>query len=133
MRVYLGGKSGNYFIMCRDFSEIFEFDSFGMQIGQQGAVSSCDNWQEVDFISVVSQTGDSCEILYDDYKSKISVNMIKVVERLRKYGHYLITLFTIPHKDEFGRFTQVIAIYQKGSINNKIVKSLFPEALWSKL
>lgn len=133
MKVYYGNKGSEFYIMCVDFQEIYVFDMFGNLSSVNGLVSSCDNWQEVDFFSYVGVSLKECEVLYNGYKTKLDIPLFNAIKPLRDKGGYLGTLFNVPHEDDIGRYNQILLLYPKGTISNKFVVNLYPNKTWSKL
>lgn len=133
MKVYYGNKGSEYYIMCRDFNEIYVFDMFGNLCGTNGCVDSCNNWQLVDFLSFVGIGNNNCELLYNGYKAELNMNIFLAIKPFRDYGKFLGTIFNVPHEDDLGRYSQIIFVFPKGTITANIINNQFPKRLWNKL
>ena len=127
MKVYLGNKGRNYFIMGVEgaYREVYAFNMFGNLESTTGGVSSCDNWREVEYISLVGQ-GNYCEILCSSRKNRVNENMMSCVANIRGMGGYIGTIFSVPHEDELGRYNQILFVYDKGVDTLSLIKSKIP-------
>lgn len=133
MKVYYGSKGSEFFIMCADFKEIYAFDTFGNLSRVNGIVDSCNNWQEVDFLSFVGIGTNNCELLYNGYKSELGIPLLEGIKPFRLRGGYLGTLFNVPHEDNQGRFTQIVIVFPTGFLCDNYINNLFPNRNWIKL
>lgn len=133
MKVYYGNKGSEFFIMCRDFEEVYVFDMFGNLCRTNGCIDSCNNWQLVDFLSFVSLGVNNCELLFNGYKAELKISLFEAIKPFRSYGKFLGTVFNVPHEDSEGRFTQVIFVYPKGTLKAEMINNQFPNRLWNKL
>lgn len=133
MKVYYGNKGSEFFIMCNEFNEIYVFDMFGNLCRVNGTIDSCNNWQEVDFLSYVGIGTKNCEVLFNGYKTELGIPIFDALSVFRGKGGYLGTMFNVPHEDEVGRFNQIILVYPKGTLSAKMVNNEYSNRLWKKL
>lgn len=133
MKVFFGCKGSSYYIMCKDFNEVYSFDTFGNMLSDKGGVSSCDNWQEVDIVSLVGVGSGSCEILCNDVKAVLTDPIMSNVATLRKMGGYLGTIFNVPHLDDKGKFNQILFVFKKGDMPKEKISKIFPNRVWNRL
>lgn len=133
MKVYYGNKGSEFFIMCMETKEIYVFDMFGTLCRVNGTIDSCNNWQEVDFLSFVSTGVNSCELLYNGYTTSLNTPILEAIKPYRLVGNYMGTIFNVPHEDSEGRFSQLLMVFKKGVITNRIIISQYPNNYWNKL
>lgn len=133
MKVYYGNKGSEFFIMCNEFNEIYVFDMFGNLCRVNGTIDSCNNWQEVDFLSYVGIGTKNCEVLFNGYKTELGIPIFDALSVFRSKGGYLGTMFNVPHEDEVGRFNQIILVYPKGTLSANMVNNEYSNRLWKKL
>lgn len=134
MRVYYGNSGGQHYVMCRDFEEVYSFDTFGNLAGTKGGVSSCHSWVEVDFISIVSSTINTCEVLTNGYKCVVNKPLFEVVSNIRNHGKFLGTMFNILHSDDLGKFNHILFIYRKGVVSTSaLINAMYPNCTWNTL
>lgn len=133
MKVYYGNTGNSYHIMCTDTNEIYTFDMFGNLESTKGTIGGVYKWSEVDFISLVGTSNDSCEVLYNGYKSKLNNSLFSYMNTFRNYGKYLGTIFNIPHEDDLGRYNQVLFLYSKGTLEPAVVDKVLQVTNWTKL
>ena len=133
MKVYYGSKGSEFYIMCRDFNEIYVFDMFGTLCRVNGTIDSCSNWQEVDYLSFVNIGTRNCELLFNDYKAELGIPLLDALKPFRLMGKYLGTMFNVPHEDNGGRFTQVVIVYPKGTLSYNYIEKQFPKRYWNKI
>lgn len=119
--------------MCRDFEETCCFDMFGNIQNFNAGVSSCDNWQEVDVISLVGVGSSSCEMLYNGSKTLMDKPLMDNVSVLRKESGYIGTIFNVPHEDNLGKYSQILFVYKKGNMPKERIDRIFPNRAWNKL
>ena len=131
MKVFYGSKGSEFYIMCRDFNEVYAFDMFGTLSRVNGSIESCDNWQEVDYLSFVGIGNSNCELLFNNYKAELGVSLLDAIKPFRMGGKYLGTIFNVPHEDSDGRFTQVVFVYPKGTISYGDINNQFPNRYWN--
>lgn len=133
MKVYYGSRGSEFYIMCRDFEEIYVFDMFGTLARVNGTIDSCNNWQEVDCLSFVNVGTKDCELLFNGYKADLGMPILEAIKPFRLHGKYLGTMFNVPHEDRDGRFTQIVIVYPKGVLSYDMVNSQYPNRYWNKL
>jgi len=133
MKVYYGNKGSEFFIMCADFREVYAFDMFGNLSKVNGTIDSCNNWQQVDFLSFVSLGVKNCEVLFNGYKAELNIPILEAIQPFRVSGGYLGTMFNVPHEDSEGRFQQILMVFPRGTITSVMVNAKFPNRIWKKL
>lgn len=133
MKVFYGNRGSEFYIMCSDFREIYVFDMFGNLCRTNGTIDSCNNWQQVDFLSFINIGVKSSELLFNGYKSELNIPLFEALKPFRLNGRYLGTMFNIPHEDEEGKFQQIVLVYQKGTITSSMINNQFPKRCWKKL
>lgn len=133
MKVYYGSRGSEFYIMCRDFEEIYVFDMFGTLTRVNGTIDSCNNWQEVDYLSFVNIGTRDCELLFNGYKAELGMPILEAIKPFRLQGKYLGTIFNVPHEDSDGRFTQILIVYPKGVLSYNYINSQYPNRYWNKL
>ena len=119
--------------MCKDFKEIYSFDMFGNFLSTSGTIGSCYNWVEVDFISIVSVSVNSCEVLSNGFKTVVQKPLFEVARDIRDYGRFLGTMFNILHADDIGKFNQILFVYSKGILPKDILGKKCINCIWSPL
>ena len=133
MKVYYGIKGNSHFIMCQNSMEIYEFDSFGNLVSTLGTVSSCESWLEVDYLSFVGVGTSDCELLYKNLKARLRTPISTAIRPVRQYCNFLGTMFSIPHEDELGKFNQILFVFKKGEITDKMVFTQYPNVSWKTI
>lgn len=133
MKVYYGSKGSEFYIMCRDFEEVYVFDMFGTLSRVTGTIDSCNNWQEVDCLSFVNIGTNSCELLFNGYKAELGIPILEAIKPFRLNGKFLGTMFNVPHEDKDGRFTQIVIVYPKGTLSYDMINKQYPNRYWNKL
>lgn len=107
------------------FKEVYCFNMFGTLENPNGSISSCDNWQEVEFISLVG-VGNTCEVMCNGLKSGINSMLMNCMAKVRDRRGYVGTIFSVGHEDNIGKFNQVLFIYPKGSNITSMLVQEFP-------
>lgn len=135
MKVYYGTKGNSFYIMCigGGFREIYKFDMFGNLEAIDCSIESCNNWVEVDYLSYVGVSAKESEIMYNGIKAYLDIPLLEAIAPIRKYGKFLGTMFNVPHSDDFGRFNQILFIFDKGVITKDIVDKQYPDRVWRPL
>lgn len=131
MRVYFGSKGRNYFIMAigngtEQFKEVYSFNMFGNLENTNCSISSCDNWREVGFISLVGEDK-YCELMSNTFKGKMDDLLMLCVAKVRNRGGYIGTIFSIPHKDGDSSYNQVLFLYNTVGDCDSVVVGEFPK------
>lgn len=133
MKTYFSNKYGDYYIMCKDFDEVYSFNSFGNVVRRTGGVSSCNSWQEVGIISIVGGAFAPCEILCNGETAIIGESLVNIMCKIRDKGSYIGTVFSVPHEDDNGKFTQIIFIYPLHVNPKDIVNRIYEGVSWRKI
>ena len=133
MKVFYGSNSGNHYIICKESQEKYVFDSFGNYLNSKASINDCNNWVEVDYISIVNVGVNDCELLYSNHKAVLGIPMMVALKRLMDLGNYKETVFSIKHNDDLGVYHQVIILFPKNVSINSFIELLFPNKLWTPL
>lgn len=132
METMYGCKGSELFIMDVTNKQVYAFNNFGCLSNTKGLISSCNNWQKVDVISLVGE-GNTCELLFDGFKCKLNSSIMSNVAKLRKTSGYIGTVLMISHEDEFGKYNQILFVYKKGIMSKEKVSQILGCSGWITL
>lgn len=117
MKVKHGVSSGNHCIFCEDgkYTKYVIFDKLGRVLKNNKMLLSRFNFEDVDFISFVSNDSRYCDVLINGSRYSTS-KPLNVCSQVVKSKQGFIREFLVKHRGSRGSFNQVICIFYKGCI-----------------